>query len=407
MTEASFYKSLLNLDSNWDISDVELDMSSGIILVHLKFISKIGICPVSKQVSSIYDYSPERKWRHLDTMQYQTWLVARVPRVINGDDKISTIEVPWADFSERYTFLFSAAIIQLLQLTKNQTKTAQFFNTTFDVVHGIMSKAVERGLRLRSKETAIDSIGIDEKSFKRGHDYCTIVTDSTNKRVLEVVHGRTKESAKNAINQSLSIDQQERLKTVTGDMWEAYQNSVKECLPAATYVLDRFHLIKYLNHAIDQTRRAEVKEVPQLKNARFALLKNAQNLTEKQRIQFTLISQENYLVSHVWKAKENFKAMFGQPDQAHAAIILGNWFNELKNYTIKPLTAVKEMFERHRVAIASALCHAESNAYAERTNGTIQELKTIAKGFRNVENFRIAILFHCGKLDLIPTRNFL
>lgn len=407
MTESSFYKSLLNLDSNWDISDVEIDMDNQMILVHLKYISKMGICPLSKQMSSIYDHAPERKWRHLDTMQYQTWLVARVPRVVNGDEKISTIEVPWADFSDRYTFLFSTAIIQLLQLTKNQTKTAQFFRTTFDVVHGIMTKAVERGLQLRPKETPIDSIGIDEKSFKRGHDYCTIITDSTNKRVLEVVHGRTKESAKNAINQSLSINQQEHLKVVTGDMWEAYQNSVKECLPNATYVLDRFHLIKYLNHAIDQTRRVEVKEAPQLKNSRYTLLKNAINLTEKQRIQFDLIAQENYLVSHVWRAKENFKALFGQLDHAHAAILLANWFNALKNYTIKPLIAVKEMFERHRVAIANALCHPESNAFAERTNGTIQELKTIAKGFRNVENFRIAILFHCGKLDLIPSRNFL
>ena len=269
-----------------------------------------------------------------------------------------------------------------------------------------MKKAVARGLAKRPPDAFVESIGIDEKSFQKGHQYCTIITDSTNKRVLEVVVDRTKEAAKKAIAQSLTTKQQQQLKVVTGDMWEAYQNTIKESLPNATYVLDRFHLIKYLNAAIDQTRRREVKENPVHKNARFALLKNQENLSEKQRKKFNLIAQENYLVSKVWKAKEDFKAMFGQPDFAHASTMLSNWFNSLISYTIKPLIAVKEMFERHSTAIANSLCHPHSNAFAERMNGSIQELKTIAKGFKKVENFRTAILFHYGKLDLFPPLNF-
>jgi transposase len=60
------------------------------------------------------------------------------------------------------------------------------------------------------------------------------------------------------------------------------------------------------------------------------------------------------------------------------------------------------MFERHKIAIANSLCHKQSNAFAERMNGSIQELKCIAKGFRNTDNFRTAILFHFGKLELFP-----
>ena len=60
------------------------------------------------------------------------------------------------------------------------------------------------------------------------------------------------------------------------------------------------------------------------------------------------------------------------------------------------------MFERHRIAITNSLCHTQGNAFAERMNGNIQELKCIAKGFRNTNNFRIAILFHYEKLDLFP-----
>lgn len=404
MTESGFYKRLLQLDNSWDIKNVDVNMKECRVTVNLIYLLELGECPFTKEDCKIYDLAPERTWRHLDTMQYQTWLTARIPRVINSEGKVSTIEVPWADFSERYTHLFSSAVIQLLQFTKNQTKTAQFFRTSFDVINRLMLKAVDRGLERRDCQLPIDSIGIDEKSFKKGHQYCTIITDSTNKRILEVVADRTKEAAKKAIDASLTTMQKEQLKVVTGDMWEAYQITVKECLPKATYVLDRFHLLKYLHQAIDQTRRKEVKENPILKNARFVLLKKIENLTEKQHIQFQLISKENYMVSHVWRAKEDFRALFGQPDFAHAAAMLQNWFHSIRNFTIRPLIAVKEMFERHKKAVINSLCHGDSNAYAERMNGSIQELKTIAKGFRNVANFRTAILFHYGKLSLFPLK---
>ena len=406
MTEIGFYKTLLNLGDNWGITDVILDVEKSHISVKLKYLHSTAPCPITGETCSIYDHAPSRKWRHLDTMQYQTHLMSQVPRVINSDGKVSTIEVPWADFSERYTHLFSTAVIQLLQFTKNQTKTAMFFNLSFDIVNAIMKKAVNRGLNSREKDTPIESIGIDEKSFQKGHSYCTIITDATNKRILEVVPNRTKDAAKEAIGKALSEKQRSELKVVTGDMWEAYQNSVKECLPKATYVLDRFHLIKYLNKAIDETRRKEVKENPVLINARFALLKNEAKLTDNQRLLFNIISKGNYLVSHVWKAKENFKEMFGQPDFEHANLLLNNWFNSLRDFLIKPLIAVRDMFLRHRIAIANALCHHQSNAYAERMNESIQELKTIAKGFRTTENFRIAILFHYGKLNLYHPLKF-
>lgn len=89
-----------------DFKEVKIDESSLKVFVCLDFIGKQGTCPFTGELSSIYDYSPERKWRHLDTMQYQTWFVARVPRVRNKEGKISLIRIPWADFSDRYTMLF-------------------------------------------------------------------------------------------------------------------------------------------------------------------------------------------------------------------------------------------------------------------------------------------------------------
>lgn len=407
MTEVSFYNELLRLGENWKISDVRLDMEVSEVHIYISYCKKTGNCPFSGEESRVYDYAPERIWRHLDTMQYKTWLHCRIPRVINAEGKVSTIEVPWADYSERYTHLFSSAVIQLLQFTKNQSKTAQFFATSFDVVNSIMNKAVERGMENRKEEHyEIEAIGIDEKSFQKGHRYSTIVTDSSNKRVLEVVESRTKEAATLALNKSLSEEQKEKVRVVTTDMWDAFQSAAGEQLPQAEYVLDRFHLVKYLNKAIDNTRRKEVKDNPLLRRARFLLLKNNRDLNEQQRARFEIINKENSLTAQVWKARENFKAMFGQPDKAHAISILFKWINDLRTTTLKYLAEVRDMFNRHFAGVANALYYPHSNSIAERINGGIQELKTIGRGFRKHKNFRTAILFHYGKLNLFPPQKF-
>ena len=74
MSQIEFYSELLKLDPNWTVKEVKIDESSLIVFVCLDFIGKQGTCPFTGELSSIYDYSPERKWRHLDTMQYQTWV---------------------------------------------------------------------------------------------------------------------------------------------------------------------------------------------------------------------------------------------------------------------------------------------------------------------------------------------
>ena len=93
-------------------------------------------------------------------------------------------------------------------------------------------------------------------------------------------------------------------------MWKAYLESINEVLPKAKIVHDRFHLVKYLNDALDKVRRREVKHNEDLKNSRYALLKNEENLTEKQRIKFDSIQAANFEVSKAWRIRENFKAIF-------------------------------------------------------------------------------------------------
>ena len=186
-------------------------------------------------------------------------------------------------------------------------------------------------------------------------------------------------------------------------MWKAYLNGCKEKLPNAKVVHDRFHLVKYLNEAIDKVRRREVKTQEELKGARYALLKNKDNLTELQRIKFEAIHEANYEVAKAWQVKENFRDLFASEPKA-AFVLFCKWAANSMAKNIKEVTKVVEMFKKHISGIIEALIHSLSNAMAERLNGKIQEIKTAARGYRTFKNFRSAILFFNGGLDLYPLR---
>jgi len=94
----------------------------------------------------LYDFRDSCRIRHLDLFEYKTFINVRIPRVINSKTDINSIELSWADERVRFTYLFESRVIEALQMSKNQTKTAKYFDTTFDIVHNIMKRAVVRGL---------------------------------------------------------------------------------------------------------------------------------------------------------------------------------------------------------------------------------------------------------------------
>jgi len=185
------------------------------------------------------------------------------------------------------------------------------------------------------------------------------------------------------------------------DMWPTYINSAEELLPNAAITHDRFHLIMYLNKAIDQVRRREVKKHDELKNTRYTLLKNPENFTEKQRIKYEAIADANYEVSKAWQVREKFKDLFSC-GKLLAKTLYNKWTADSKWKKIKEIDKIVETFNNHISEVVNALIMNLSNAIAERLNGKIQELKTVGKGYRTFANFRSAILFFHGGLDLYP-----
>lgn len=213
---------------------------------------------------------------------------------------------------------------------------------------------------------------------------------------------RTKKSCISLINSALTPEQKEQVEQVSVDMWEAFINTVKELLPQSKIVHDRFHLIQYLNKAVDGVRRREVKIHEELKNSRYALLKNQYNLTVKQHFKFEEVLSLNTKVSLAWRLKESFKSLFNSPNYQEAHSRFCDWRDFCNWENIPEISKVSKMFTNHIVGVCNALVETLSNAMAERLNGKIQEIKTIGRGYRTFENFRSAILFFNGGLNLYP-----
>lgn len=406
MNDKTLYTQILGITSPWEVSKVDLNLTDSEVKIGLIYNSTKGICPECGKEFSVHDYREERSWRHLDTCQMITTLSSKVPRVKCPSHGVKTVNTPWSEANSRTTMLFERFAIDLLLASKNQTKVAEILRVSFDVLHHIMRKAVERGL-LNREERNIEYLGMDEKSMKKGHNYITVLSDTKEHCVIEVGETRTTSASKALLNKGLSANQMKQIKGVSMDMWQGFMNAVKEELPEASIVHDKFHIIKYLNDAVDKTRRAEAQELQKnndrtLIKTKYIFLKKKENMTENQLTRFQEIQEMNLKTSQAWMAKENFKEFFNSKTINDGKFFFAEWYNDVKERSLTKMIKVGDMLIKHSDGLLNYIKHPINNSIAEWLNGKIQEIKTIGRGFRKFENFRTAILFFLGKLNLYP-----
>jgi transposase len=393
-------KVLLPINTAWEVSSVSSDELSEEIFVKLHY--KYDYVEDNGNRYPIYDHRKMRKWRHLDLWQYKTYLMAEVPRYKDKNGFFKTVSIPWSDEYERITNLLKKKTIETLQATKSQSKTADLLRISFEQVHRIMHQSVQRGMSLRDKNEHYYYLSIDEKSVHKGHDYVSILSDEGSGIVIDVIDGRSDESVEELCHTSLSARQREVVKTVCSDMWQPYIKGIGRWFSNALLCHDPFHSVGYLNKAVDKCRKREVKKYEELRKTKWIFLKDKANLTDEQYFKFESISKSNYEVSRAWQVKENFRDILYRQTPQAAFSLFYMWKESAKHAGIKEIDEVVGIFERHEKGIINAMKTGANNARAERLNGAIQELKTIGRCYRNTANFRTAILFFHGNLDLFP-----
>jgi transposase len=400
------YALLLGVGSPWEVKNVELKLAEKKVEIELGWHwGAAAQCPECGRECSIHDCAPERTWRHLDTMQFTTLIRARTPRSNCPEHGVKTMQVPWAAPQGRFTLLFERFAVEVLLASASISQGCELLGISWDTAQEIMRRAVERGLERRQLEE-LKYLGMDEKSFKRGQSYITLLTDLEESRVLDVVEERTAEAA-DQLWETLSPEQKQTVEAVAVDMWEPFIQTIRKQVPEADIVHDKFHVSKYLGEAVDKVRRAEHKELmaqgdETLKGTRQLWLYNPENFSPGQVEEFSALKDLQLKVARAWAAKELFSKFWEYQEEGWARRFFKDWFGWVSRSRLKPVVEVAQMLKRHLENLLTYLKHHITNAVTEGLNSKIQSLKAAARGFRSFRNYRIRILFFCGKLNLYP-----
>lgn len=398
------YAQLLALQSPWEVTDVDLDLKENRVTIRVEHPNGVKVsCPECGSQCTIADRAPERRWRHLDTMQFETQLVARTPRADCQSCGVKTIAVPWAGKNARFTLMFESFALKVLGACGCVQQACGILKLGWDGVQQIMKRGVERGLERRKIEE-ISYVGIDEKSFRKGHNYVSVLNDLSGSRVLEVVQGRTTESA-DSLWDGLDDRVRGSVRAVAIDMWEAFIKSTRAKVPGALIVHDRFHIASYLTKAVNQIRSQEYKELLKtgddtLKGTKHLWLFNVENISEQRWMQFDRLLKMDLKCAEAWAMKESMRHFWDYKYAASAHKFFAKWLHWVEEHGQAPMQKVGRMLNDHLPELLNYFRHRITNAVSEGLNSKIQSIKAMARGFRGFENYRIRILFFCGKLDM-------
>lgn len=407
MNDRQLYATILGLQEPWVVEEVEVAVGAGEVRVRLAMREGTEVhCPECKKPAPGYDQAAERRWRHLDTCQYRTVLVARIPRVECPEHGVRQIWVPWSEERSRFTALFEAMAIRLLMET-SLSGLCRVMGLSWDEAEGILDRAVTRGLARRANDP-VRIVGVDETSFRKGHEYITVVSDLERDRVLWVGDDRKKKTLA-AFWSQLPDTQRDGITEIVMDMWEPYIRATLEAVPDADskIVIDRYHVAHLLGDGVDRVRRAEQSVLrsqgdDRLTGTRFIWIKGPAKRRQSEELWIQHLSRAGLKVGRAWALKEAARRLWTYRSRGWALKYFKHWYYWATHSQLKPMIRVAKTMKRYLNWILNYLRNRSTNAGAEAMNAKIQEVKYRARGFRNRANFRRAILFYCGRLDLSP-----
>lgn len=406
-TLQSHYALLLGLNDRWEVEAVRLEVESKRVEIQLRACMGEVSCPECGRACAKADHAPERTWRHLDTMQFETVLRARVPRSNCPKHGVLTVAVPWAGKHSPFTWQFEAFAVLVLQCASSTSDACNVLGISWSGAQRIMDRAVDRGMDRRSLD-GIRHVGMDEKSYKRGQSYITTLNEvgEDKARVLEVVEGRDTKAA-SALLQSIPAAQRAGIEAVALDMWDAFLKAARESLPQADIVHDKYHVSSHLNEAVDRVRKAEHKHLQAegddtLKGSKYQWLRTYGDKRSSEAVSFRALHQMDLKTSRAWHYKEDFRHFWNYSYEGSAETFYRDWRKAVMRSRLEPLKKVARMLDAHWREILNYIKHRITNAVSEGLNSRIQAIKSAARGFRSFANYRVRILFHCGKLNLQP-----
>jgi transposase len=407
MDGVELYRQLLGLTTPWAVERVELDLVKQHVEVHVGHApGQRFACPECGRELGVYDHLAERTWRHLDSCQFLTYLHARPPRVSCPEHGVHQVTLPWAQAGNRFTNLFEALAIDVL-LAANIKKAAGLLRITWDEAWHLMERAVHRGRS--AKALAIPrQIGVDEKAIAKGHRYMTLVCD-LEAATVEYIGEERKEKSLSDYFEAFPEAQRKEVEAISLDMWPAYINACRKGIPGADekMVFDRFHIMRQVIDAVDKVRKQEHRALMKdgdatLAKSKYLWLTNPNNMTDKARAHFAELKGAELKTGRAWALKEALRGLWDYQSATWAAKFWKRWYFWATHSRLPPMIDAAKLIARHLPNVLTYFTHRITNAVAEGLNSKIATVQKRACGYRNPDNFKIAVYFHCGGLNLYP-----
>ena len=405
MDTSNLFTVALNLGNPWSVSKVDFIPATDNptqmelhIWVSYPDSTKFP-CPTEGcgEMCPQHDYE-ERVWRHLNFFQHKTFIHAKLPRVRCKNHGVSTVDVPWARKGSGFTLLFEAWVIELAKHLPVDV-IAKMVGEHDTRLWRFIKKYTEEA-RVLGDQSGVNKIGMDETSTK-GQNYVTVVADLEAHRVIYVTEGKDSTTVNRFVEDFQTHGgRPDDIQIVTCDMALGFRKGINDNFKNSTTIIDKFHVIKHVNDAVDATRKAEVKTNSELSRTKYIWLKNDENLSDRQRAQKESLCKKHLKTARAYSMRVELQDIYSscetRQDSEPRMKKLCSWMMHSRLPEMKKFCGT---LKSHWDEILNYFDNKYTNATLEGINSIIQNIKRRARGFRNEEYFKTMIYLVCGDLD--------
>ena len=398
MNEQTFLETILGFSKPWYITKVEQSSDSVTITLDYPHGTKFQ-CTNCGKYNSTFD-SKWKKYRHLDFWQYQTILKVRIPRIRCDckEGKKVSVKVEWLRKGSKFTLMMESHIIKMAKVGA-VSKAAEILGITDTRMWRVIMHHVNKS-RINADYSGVVDLGIDETS-KKGHNYITNFVDLQARKVLYVANGKDNQTITDFANDLISHSgKKENIKNTTCDMSLAYEKGIKREFKNSKIIIDKFHVIKYFNDALNKTLRDDIRDGYDFKKSKYIWMKNRINLTPNQEERFKAMNKQRSRTSKAYLMKVAMQEIYQLTDKNEAnerLIKLISWMKRSRNDHMKK---VAKTILSHWDNILNYFDNRLTNAILEGINNIIQNIKHTARGFKNYDYFKTVIYLYCGAFEI-------
>jgi transposase len=352
-----------------------------------------------------YDRIRDRRWRHLDVAGMQFHLRYDTRRVDCPTCGVKVERVPWAETGSWFTRPFEDHVGYLAQRC-DKTTIGSMMRVAWDTVGAIVQRVVARHGN-RDALDGLTQIGVDELSYRRHHEYITVVVDHRRGHVVWAQPGKNADTLK-AFFDELGPERCAKLEAVTIDMSAAYIKAVTECSPQARLIFDRFHVQRLAQDAVDEVRRDEVRaatsaeDSKQLKGTRWSLLKSFWNLSLFDSSRLSQLQRDNKRLYRAYLLKDALVRVLDCRDEWLARVKLAQWIRWARRSRLEPFKRIAVTIRERTEGIIAYVTSGLSNGRTEGLNGKARTITRRAYGFHSAHGLIALLKLCCSGIHLDP-----